>query len=133
MNMEKIIELEKKEVEYTLRLSKRAVGLRLSVARGGILTVRAPMAMRESRIEEFILQKSQWVLDKIEYFKQFPPKIFIKSRRRHFAEHKAKALILVRERLSHFNRLYKFKWNKITIRNQRQRWGSCSRKGNLNF
>ncbi len=50
-----------------------------------------------------------------------------------FAEHKTRAETLVRERIEHWNKIYHFTYNKITIRNQRSRWGSCSKKGNLNF
>ncbi len=50
-----------------------------------------------------------------------------------FAQYKAQAETLVRERLEYFNAIYNFKYNKITIRNQRSRWGSCSKKGNINF
>ncbi len=131
--MQKVIELNAQKVEYTLRVNKRARGIRLSVASGGVFTVSAPPFIRTSVIEEFIQKKSEWVLDKIKYFSKFPKKVFIKSKRKHFAEHKGRALALVRERLAHFNPHYDFKWNSVTIRNQRSRWGSCSRKGNLNF
>jgi len=39
----------------------------------------------------------------------------------------------VRSRLLHFNEFYKFKINKVSIKNQKTRWGSCSKRGNLNF
>ena len=39
----------------------------------------------------------------------------------------------VKSRIEHFNGFYGFKINRIAIRNQRSRWGSCSKKSNLNF
>ncbi len=50
-----------------------------------------------------------------------------------FLSNKEAALALVTSRLEYFNTFYNFKYNKVTIRNQSSRWGSCSRKGNLNF
>ena len=39
----------------------------------------------------------------------------------------------VKNRIIYFNNFYKFKINRIAIKNQKSRWGSCSKKGNLNF
>ncbi len=135
MQTEKAITLGEQKVKYTLRQSKRARGIRLSVASGGVFTVSAPERMKESRIEECIVKKSAWVLDKIRYFSKFPPIISTKriNRKKHFAEHKEKARELVTKRLAHFNKHYGLTWNRVAIRNQRSRWGSCSRKKNLNF
>lgn len=47
--------------------------------------------------------------------------------------HKESARKLVHERLEYFNQFYGFKYNKVAIRNQKTRWGSCSKRGNLNF
>jgi predicted metal-dependent hydrolase len=40
---------------------------------------------------------------------------------------------LVHQKLEAWNKFYDLKYNKVAIRNQRSRWGSCSKKGNLNF
>ncbi|MBP6911631.1 MAG: M48 family metallopeptidase [Candidatus Pacebacteria bacterium] len=39
----------------------------------------------------------------------------------------------VQSRIDHWNSFYNFSYNKVFIRNQRTRWGSCSSLGNLNF
>ena len=44
-----------------------------------------------------------------------------------------KALIYIPERVRYYAPLVGVTYGRITIRNQRTRWGSCSSKGNLNF
>lgn len=50
-----------------------------------------------------------------------------------YLEEKENARKFVKERLEYWNKHYKFKYGRVSIRNQRSRWGSCSSKGNLNF
>jgi hypothetical protein len=50
-----------------------------------------------------------------------------------YLKYKSQALLLVKERIEYFNTFYNYKYGRIVIRNQKTRWGSCSRKGNLNF
>lgn len=50
-----------------------------------------------------------------------------------YLKYKETARQIVTSRLEYFNVFYGFKYNRIAIRNQKTRWGSCSRKGNLNF
>ena len=40
---------------------------------------------------------------------------------------------LITHQINHLSSLFKFKYNRVTVRNQRSRFGSCSSKGNLNF
>ncbi len=53
--------------------------------------------------------------------------------KRRYAEYKEAARTLVHERLEYFNLHYGFTYGRVTIRAQRSRWGSCSKKGNMNF
>lgn len=65
-------------------------------------------------------------------------RVVSKSSRKNYLEHKEQARNLVTERLEHFKKIYVassfvFKVGRVSIRNQKTRWGSCSKKGNLNF
>jgi hypothetical protein len=50
-----------------------------------------------------------------------------------YLKNKEIAREFVTRRVQFFTSLYGYKANRIFVRNQRTRWGSCSRKGNLNF
>lgn len=50
-----------------------------------------------------------------------------------YLKYKAKASHFICQRVEHYKRIYNVEINRISIRNQRTRWGSCSKKGNLNF
>ncbi|MDA3802756.1 MAG: M48 family metallopeptidase, partial [Patescibacteria group bacterium] len=69
-------------------------------------------------------------------------KIFFRrtSRRRrkpinktHYINNKEKAREVINSRLKYFSDIYKVTYGRVSIRNQRTRWGSCSGQGNLNF
>lgn len=53
--------------------------------------------------------------------------------RRHYLKHKEDARILAHARLEHFNLHYGFSYNRVSIKDTKGRWGSCSSKKNLNF
>ena len=52
---------------------------------------------------------------------------------KHFTQHKEAARALVYTRLAHYNQYYGLVYNRVTIRNQRRCWGSCTSLKNLNF
>lgn len=117
---------------YTLKTSRKAKRIRLTVSCGGNVVITKPWRLSNNMAEKFILQKEKWILSQLEYFKQFDPKIF-KDNRKKYLKHKNKALKFIKKRISYFNQNYNFKFNKINVKNQKTRWGSCSKKGNLNF
>lgn len=131
--MKKEIDLHKKKVEYTLRVSKRARRMRLAIYGNGDFVVTVPQRASENVIEQFILRRSSWVLDTLEYFKKFSSRVLTRDDTFEFSRHKGSALVLAKERLAYFNEIYRLTWGKVTIRNQKTRWGSCSKKGNINF
>jgi hypothetical protein len=119
------------EITYTLKQSPRARRLRLSVRRGGYLVATAPTYLSIKAVEEFISKKSTWVLRSIEHQSKFDPDV--KLTKADFIKHREVARKLVNEKIYKLNSIYGFKIGRISIRNQKTRWGSCSSKGNLNF
>jgi len=51
----------------------------------------------------------------------------------HYLAHKELAREIVTSRVQHWNQVYGFVCGRISIKNQRRSWGSCSEKRNLNF
>ncbi len=84
-------------------------------------------------VESFLREKEDWIRKNLEHFSRLP--VWQKKRctRKDYLENKESVRLLVYDRLSYFNQFYGFKWKKITIRDQKSRWGSCSKDGNLNF
>lgn len=131
--MKKDIILHRKKISYTIKVNQRAKNLRLAIYGDKGLVVIAPKGIKLKQVEEFILRKSRWIIKKLEYFKKFGYQNFLKVTRGDYAKYKKHALALAQERVKYFNKFYGFKVNKITVKNQKTRWGSCSKKGNLNF
>jgi len=131
--MKKQISLNGRIIEYTLKQSRRARMPRLTIQRDGGITVTLPWGTRERFAERFMIQKSQWVIDTLDRFAKMPGIPLIKGTKKDYLLHKAFARALAEARVEHFNGIYNFSFNRVSIRNQKTRWGSCSRKGNLNF
>lgn len=131
--MKKKISLHNKKLTYTLRKSRRARRMRLAVYADSSIVVTSPFDLKETIVEKFIREKSSWLFSKIAFFKQFKGQAISKYSKQDYLKHKEIAFKLATERVSHFNKIYRYKFNKINIKNQKTRWGSCSKKGNLNF
>ena len=107
--------------------------MRLAVYCNGSIILTAPQSFGQSIVENFIRNKASWLFSKIELFRQFEGKIIIKRSRKDYLKYKESARILAKEKIDCFIKSYGYKYNRINIKNQKTRWGSCSKKGNLNF
>lgn len=132
--MKNKIKLKDKDVDYILRKSRRAKRMRLAVYCDGSFVVTLPRGFSVARAEEFIKRQAEWVLEKIGIMSKIGAgSIFSKVSRREYLKLKQDAFVLAETKVQKLNEFYRLKYNKISIRNQKTRWGSCSRKGNLNF
>lgn len=126
------IELLGEKVFYQRAYSSRTRRIRLVIYPGGDIKVTTPHKVQESFVHAFMESKAKWILAKLEKQKQLtrPSKT---GSRAEYLTNKASALTLAKTRLEHFNRHYGFAYNNVRIKNNTSLWGSCSRKGNLNF
>lgn len=132
-NIQKEVLLDGKNIKYTLKVGKRARVVRLAIYHNGSFVVTIPQKVNEKMVEEFIIKKSKWITEKIKYFKKNPRTTITKHTLKEIKEYKEKAGEYARLRLKYWNNYYNFSYNNITIKNTKSRWGSCSKKGNLNF
>ncbi len=122
-----------KTISYTHKKSKRAKRMRLAVYCDGSVVITSPFGVQQSIIEKFVSDKKQWVWDKIQFFNSVDSKAIQTFSNKDYLENKDNAFILVNERFRFYNKIYGFSFNKIYIKNQKTRWGSCSNKQNLNL
>ena len=119
--------------QYIFKRSQRARNLRITVKRDLKVVVTVPFFFSIGRAEKFLLEKKNWVEKSLARFvrrqKERTPLVVGGS----YKKFKEKARIFVYQKLEEINKNYGFKYNRISIRKQKTRWGSCSRKGNLNF
>ena len=115
-----------------VRSSRRT--LSLQIRPDGSLLVRAPLRMPEREIREFLREKSDWIernLAKVETANRVGEEAPLSAEDIH--DLADRALREIPPRVREFARRMGVSYGRITIRNQRSRWGSCSSEGNLNF
>jgi len=105
--------------------------MRLSVQAGGTVILTVPPRVPPLMIEKFLAAHTEWMrksIAKMRKFKSLPV-----SGRRAYLKHKEEARTFITERLIYWNHFYKHPYGRVAIKDTKRLWGSCSRKGNLNF
>ena len=117
-------------IPYTLIRSDRK-SISLQIRPDGQVVVRCPRRMPKRDVEAFLAEKNLWLtthLSRIQSRPQRPP--FTREELEVLAEEAKYALP---RRVEFFARQMGVTYERITVRSQKTRWGSCSARGNLNF
>lgn len=101
----------------------------------GRVIVRAPMKMPLSDITRFLTEKSRLIEKHV--LKRIAENEKLSETRPFTPEEIQKmadtAMDIIPRRVEYFAKLMRITYSRITIRNQKTRWGSCTAAGNLNF
>lgn len=108
----------------------------LEVKRDGSVIVRAPLRMPQREIQEFIESHRSWIEHKCRLMEKRRAQS-VSTGAPPVDEISGKEWKKIREafadRVDYYCKKMDVQVGRITIRNQKTRWGSCSAKGNVNF
>lgn len=83
--------------------------------------------------EVFLRSREAWIKERLATLPDDPDDLLLRGSEEEYRERSEEARILIERRLAYFQPLYGVIWQRISVRNQKTRWGSCSRGGNLSF
>jgi hypothetical protein len=117
-------------MEIIFRNSRKVKGIRISVKPGGLVTVTKPFFVSKKKAEALVNSKKDWLEESIR--KQIKVRS-LKSTRQEYLKNKEESRKLIISKIKELNNFYKFDFNRVMIKNQSTRWGSCSSLKNLSF
>jgi len=122
------------EVDYVINKTNRN-SIKIRVSSDLKILVEAPAGTSVKTIEEFILTKQDWIkkqIAKIDLENQSAESMGPITQEE-LKEIKKQAKKVIPERVEYYANKAGITYNRIAIRLQKTRWGSCSADGNLNF
>lgn len=117
-----------------IKSKRRSIGL--EVYTDGHVIVRIPSRLSKRQLEEFVINHKEWISEKRQY-------MLTKEDNRISTKAKSYDNLTIDEqkdikykfveKVNYYSSIMNVSVGRITIRNQKTRWGSCSSRGNLNF
>lgn len=121
-------------MELEIRRSNRKT-MTIEVTKEAKVLVRAPYRMPLSEIQRFVNEKLDWIEKHIQKMREKQREVSEMERltTEQIRELAELAIKVIPQRVAYYAKIIGVTYGRITIRNQKTRWGSCSGKGNLNF
>jgi len=119
--------------EAELRVHPRARRLSVRVHPGGRTLVTVPRGASWASILRFMRVQADWVARTTDAMRRVPPRPSKAEARRAYLAHKEATRRLAYAAIARFAPVYGVSVAAVSIRDQKTRWGSCSRDGRLSF
>lgn len=111
-----------------IRSDRETVALQI---KAGEVIVRAPYSMTEADIAAFVARHEDWARKKLAVMQAKPSGPTITEEGIRLLTERARDIIP--PRVAYYASLIGVDYNRVTVRHQKTKWGSCSGKKNLNF
>ena len=126
----------KEKIEIEIIKSNRKT-IAIEVRQDLRVIVRAPKRASNREIMKFVEQKQDWIAKHLAYM-QIRYEETRRAKEKQFTDDdirkmKDETKRVIPDRVKYYAGIMGVTFGKITIKNQKTRWGSCSSKGNLNF
>lgn len=131
--MEKSIILHGQTINYNLKRRRGYKGVKITLKPSRQIVVTTGLLTPQIFINTVLSEKSTWIITTLKKIiaKNIPlPKKLTPTEKKDL---KIKTQRLLDAKLDFFGPQIGVTWNRVTLRNQSTRWGSCSSSGNLNF
>lgn len=119
--------------EAEVRTHPRARRLSVRVHPGGRASVTVPRGVSWAAVVRFMRMQADWVARTSDIMRRFPPRPGKAEARRAYLAHKEATRRLAYAAIARFAPLYGVRVKAVSVRDQKTRWGSCSRDGRLSF
>lgn len=109
--------------------------MQLRIRTDGVVVASAPTRISDAELSKFVFAQRAWIEKKLSVLAVRKSRIkqLGTGTRAEYQSLKEPALSVAKSLIEKINKQYKFSVGKISIRNQKSRWGSCSSKGDLAF
>lgn len=113
-----------------LKVSKRAKYLRITIKPDRSVSLTVPRGMSYKKAKQFLNSRIPWIKKHLLKFEQLQNN-HDHVRQLQISKIKARAILV--SRLKELADQHDFRFNKVSIRNQKTKWGSCSVKNNISL
>ena len=117
--------------QVLLERSGKAKHISLSVKPFKGVRVAVPYGVSFNKAEDFVRSKTGWIKKHLDKMDQLEQEAIEQSKYSHMDRKDARARLV--RRLDELSSKHGFTYNRVFVKNQKTRWGSCSVKNNINL